>query len=355
MQLTLRSLGDHTGKTMPGTHNKTSSNNWVAVSGYQRGRSYTIDELTNLTGRDQVTTYEWDVGQLVDGDSETKAVTRTINVHQPNGQVQTENQTGMIERTVHYNDDGTLTYGAWSKAQWDSYPVPALAGYQASVDNVVAQAIDGDTQDQTVDIYYTPVEQTVTIQYLDSAGKEVGTQALTGYAGETYNLYYRVPNGYELIYQPQATITIDASGKQVIQAYVEDQMEQSSESKTMLRVINVHYPSGAMKHENQVAVLHRNLYVDQVTHETVYGTWSIGNFDEYQVPVVKGYTASQPLVQGVTVMSADASLSTIDMLLKGQCYLALLFLSSFEPLILITLHDFALFSEDSIMSLVNST
>ncbi|UQS84158.1 BspA family leucine-rich repeat surface protein [Bombilactobacillus thymidiniphilus] len=311
VRLEFSNIQNRVGQIMPGTNKKVISNDWVAISGYQKGKHYTSDELANLIGRDQITTYEWDIGQSLD-DQEVKAVTRTINVHQPNGQVQTENQTAMIERTVHYNDDGTLTYGDWSKAQWDNYPVSAVAGYQASMDNVVAQGIDGDTQDQTVDIYYTPIEQTVTIQYLDPAGNEVGTQTLTGYAGEIYNLHYRVPNGYELIDQPQTTITIDASGKQVIQAYVEDQIAQSSESKTMLRVINVHYPSGATKHENQLAVLHRNLYVDQVTHETIYGTWSTGNFDEYHVPVVNGYTASQPLVQGVTVTSADHSVSTID-------------------------------------------
>ncbi|UQS82324.1 hypothetical protein MOO45_01120 [Bombilactobacillus folatiphilus] len=116
-----------------------------------------------------------------------------------------------------------------------------------------------------------------------------------------------------MIDQPQATITIDASGQQVVQAHVAHQIDPTSQKQTKLRVINVHYPSSAVKSIKQVAVLKRNLYVDQVTNETVYNTWSTGNFDEYVTPTITGYTASQPLVDSVPVTSATPNVSTIDL------------------------------------------
>ncbi|UQS81851.1 BspA family leucine-rich repeat surface protein [Bombilactobacillus folatiphilus] len=117
LQLVLNS-DDRTGKTMPGNNQKVVSNDWVATNGYQSHRKYTADQLSKLKGRDQVTTtYEWDFGQVTaDQTVEKKAVTRTINVYQPDGIVQATTQTAVIQRTVKYNDDGTETYGDWSTA-----------------------------------------------------------------------------------------------------------------------------------------------------------------------------------------------------------------------------------------------
>ncbi|UQS82325.1 BspA family leucine-rich repeat surface protein [Bombilactobacillus folatiphilus] len=176
----------HIGRTILGTNKKAISNDLVAVSGYQKGGHYSLDELENLTGRDQVTVYEWDTGQLLD-DQEVKAITRTINVHQPDGQVHTETQTGKVERTVHYDNNGNATFGDWSDDQFASYQIPKFAGYTASQTQVPAAVISDFNQDQTIDIYYTPIEQTVTIQYLDEAGKEVGTQQLTGLHGTNFS------------------------------------------------------------------------------------------------------------------------------------------------------------------------
>ncbi|MBI0108078.1 hypothetical protein H3T41_07670, partial [Lactobacillus sp. W8089] len=65
---------------------------WVATSGYQQGQRYTSDELQQLTGRDQVTTYDWASQPLFASTVATKAVIRTINVHNPDGTMQTEHQ-----------------------------------------------------------------------------------------------------------------------------------------------------------------------------------------------------------------------------------------------------------------------
>lgn len=292
------------GTKIPGTNKTVASQHWVATKGYQQGTKYTPDELAQTTDRDQITTYDWDSEPFVPDRVEKKAVTRTINVHQPDGRLQTQTQTITLKRNVHYNDDDTVDYGDWSKDQWDAYTVPIFAGYQASQAEVPAQTVDAYGQDQTVDIYYTPVEQTVTIQYLDD-GQEVGTQTLTGYVGDVLTLNYHAPKGYELLEQPQTTITIDGSGQQIIQVAVDHQIQTSSQTKTILRTINVNYPSGMTKSYDQVAVLKQNLYIDQVTGDQVYGTWSTGNWDEFSAPVISGYTASQATVAAQTVTSND--------------------------------------------------
>ncbi|UQS81849.1 hypothetical protein MOO45_06550 [Bombilactobacillus folatiphilus] len=123
---------------------------------------------------------------------------------------------------------------------------------------------------------------------------------------------YHQPQGYEIMDSPQQTITVDDSGKRTISVYVDHKIQTASESKSFLRTINLHYPSGAIKIIDQTVLLKRNLYVDQVTNETVYGTWNTGSFDEYLVPTMKGYTASKTTVPTQTVTSDSPSSMTID-------------------------------------------
>ena len=47
------------GTKIPGTDKIVKAPYWVATSGYQRGKRYTSVELERLTGRDQVTIYDW--------------------------------------------------------------------------------------------------------------------------------------------------------------------------------------------------------------------------------------------------------------------------------------------------------
>ncbi|UQS83684.1 hypothetical protein [Bombilactobacillus thymidiniphilus] len=72
-----------TGTTIPGTNKKVTSPNWVATSGYHQGQKYSSKDLMELTGRDQVTVYDWDSTPI--DTIETHSVTRTINFHLPDG------------------------------------------------------------------------------------------------------------------------------------------------------------------------------------------------------------------------------------------------------------------------------
>ena len=298
------------GTKIPGTDKIVTAPYWVATSGYQQGKRYTSDELQQLTGRDQVTTYDWDSQVPYQDTVESKSVTRTINVHYPDGQVKTIQDTVDLSRKVKVKADGSKTYGEWSTAQWEAYTVPELAGYQANQSKIPAQTVDSNTTDTTIDILYEPLAQTIVIQYLDQ-GQVVGTQKLIGYTGETLIPNYHAPQGYEIISSPQPNITVDATGTQIIQVNVSHKITQSAETLTKTRTINIHLPNATVKTYRQVAVIKRNVAVDQVTGSKTYGPWHNNSWDAMDIPIIEGYTANQNSIAAQEV-TAETENETID-------------------------------------------
>ena len=298
------------GFRVPGTNRVVASPYWVATSGYQQGHKYTSTELMELTGRDQVTTYDWDSKPAFNQTTETKGVTRAIRIHQLDGNTKTEIQSVMLARSVTLNADGSKTYGAWSTAQWDAYAIPEIAGYTASVNQIPAQTVDSNTTNQTIDVYYEPQEQTVEIQYLDH-GQIVGTQKITGYTGDTIMPNYHAPQGYEITSITPATITIDGSGKQIVQVNVSHKQETSVEYKIVIRTINLHQINGQMKTYKQTVLLQRGVQMDAVTGNKTYGQWNTGYWDAFNIPVIDGYTASQDQVAAQLVTDQDSD-QTVD-------------------------------------------
>lgn len=276
------------GNLVPGSNQVITSSNWIATKGSDQGKRFTSSELMLLQSRDQVTTYDWDTQAVVDKSTEAKAVTRTINLHQPDDSIKTDKQTVTIKRKVQFNPDGSKTYGPWSKATWDQYQVPSIVGYEPSQAVIPAKTIvDDQIQDTTIDIFYEPVELTTIIQYVDG-DKIVSTKKVVGYIGDTIN--YRAPKGYEIVDDPQPTIT---GPNQVVTVHVEAKIVQSTQSKSLVRTINLHRPNGFFQSYDQVAVINRNVYTNQVTGEVSYGDWDQGKWDHYQVPAIAGYHPSQ--------------------------------------------------------------
>ena len=298
------------GFRVPGTDRVVASPYWVATSGYQQGHKYTSNELMELTGRDQGTTYDWDSKPAFTQTTETKGVTRAIRIHQLDGNTKTEIQSVLLARPGTLNADGSKTYGAWSTAQWDAYAIPEIAGYTASVNQIPAQTVDSNTTNQTIDVYYEPQEQTVEIQYLDH-GQIVGTQKITGYTGDTIMPNYHAPQGYEITSITPATITIDGSGKQIVQVDVSHKQEESMEYKTITRTVNLHQTNGQIKTYNQVVLLQRSVQIDAVTGNKTYGHWNTGYWDAINIPTVAGYTASQDQVAAQLVTDQDSD-QTVD-------------------------------------------
>ena len=270
--------------------------NNFTTSGDQQ--SYNV--LEPLASQDQ----NWNGQPAFDSTVNIKAVTRIINVHNPDGTLKSKKQTVFISQEVKNNADGTQTMDPWSTAQWQAYAIPEIAGYTANPTQIAAQTVTENTMDQTVDVYYEPILQQITVNYLDN-GKIVGTQILTGYAGESIIPQYRVPRGYEIIDQPQGQVTFTTEKQQIIPISVKERLLTSSETKSLIRTVNIHLPSGSLKTYRQPVVLTRMVYINAVSGVKSYGIWSVGNWDAVTVPVIAGYTASQSQVAAQQVTEKD--------------------------------------------------
>ena len=129
---------------------------WIALNGPDKGAKKTSDEMTSVK-RDQPVTYIIENKALNNSYTEYKTVTRTIKIH-PNIDNVDEpvifTQKATIHRQVTINDDGTKTYGEWSKDYWEEYDAPVPYWGNPDDNKVDKQIVDGNTQDQTVDIHY---------------------------------------------------------------------------------------------------------------------------------------------------------------------------------------------------------
>ena len=129
---------------------------WITLNGPEKGVKKSSDEMQYVK-RDQPVTYLIENKALNNSYTEYKTVTRTIKIHSyqdPIDEPITFTQKATIHRQVTINDDGTKTYGEWSKDYWEEYDAPILDGRNPNYYKVDEQIVDGNTKDQTVDIYY---------------------------------------------------------------------------------------------------------------------------------------------------------------------------------------------------------
>ena len=130
----------------------------------------------------------------------TRTVTRTINVHMPDGTMHAEKQTATINRDATVdNVTGDVTYGAWSTdaTDWVAYTAPAVDGWTADK-TVAAATVDEHTVDTTVDINYTANAQSVLVTFYDQNGQKVTSQTVNGKTGQTVDANSVVPDGWVL-------------------------------------------------------------------------------------------------------------------------------------------------------------
>ena len=130
--------------------------NWIALNGPDKGAKKSSDEMTSVK-RDQPVTYVIENKALNNSYTEYKTVTRTIKIHSHQNFIDEPvifTQKATIHRQVTINDDGTKTYGEWSKDYWEEYHAPVPDWGNPDDHKVDKQIVDGNTQDQTVDIYY---------------------------------------------------------------------------------------------------------------------------------------------------------------------------------------------------------
>ena len=261
--------------------------------------------------------------------SESKTVTRTINVHTPHDGVKVVKQTAELTRNVTTDQvTGDKTYGDWSTTEWDRYVVPAIAGYVPSIEQVAQQVVNGTTTDQTIDVIYSSGEHTTHINYVDGDGNIVHTTTIKGQTDGTVQVPNETPAGWMVVGEPVPTeLAFGSDGHADVTVTVEHQhvtvtpdqprengtklpdnsaktfngVEANDLNKTITRTIKVTTPDGQIKTVAQTAKLTRIADVDEVTGEVTYGKWSAGQWDSYEIPTLKGYTASQTNVEATPV------------------------------------------------------
>ncbi|MCZ0892361.1 YSIRK-type signal peptide-containing protein [Ligilactobacillus saerimneri] len=172
---------------------------------------------------------------------EEKTITRTINVHLPNGEVQTTKQPVTLERTyTSVAGSDKKEYGPWNTGQWDAFSAPKLDGYTALPASVDAAEVTSDSLDAVVDIYYRADDPAV------------------------------------------------VSGK---------------EEKTITRTINVHLPNGEVQTTKQPVTLERTYTSVAGSDKKEYGPWNTGQWDAFSAPKLDGYTALLASVDAAEVTS----------------------------------------------------
>lgn len=267
-----------------------------------------------------------------------KLVTRTIKVTAPDGKVTTVKQEAKLTRTADVDEvTGEVTYGKWATGQWAKYNVPAMNGYTATQTEVVATPVDETTKDQTVDVSYTPNKQTTTINYVDDKGEVVHTTTVDGVTDQTVKVSSEVPDGWTITKgQVPSEITFGADGHDPIEVTVTHKhvtvtpdkpqangtklpdnptktfngVETNDLNKTITRTIKVTTPDDQTKTVEQTTKLTRTADVDEITGEVTYGKWTTGEWSNYDVPTVPGYTPSQNEVP-TTKVTADTKDQTV--------------------------------------------
>ncbi|WP_274355391.1 mucin-binding protein [Ligilactobacillus salivarius] len=240
---------------------------------------------------------------VIDTKSEEKTITRTIKVINPNGGVMTIPQSAKSTRTVSTDKvTGEVTYGDWSKATLDGYDVPLIEGYTASQPSVATTTVDGSSEDNVVEINYTPNKQVISIDYVDN-DKVIATQVLTGKTDETVKTNIQSPDKdkYVVVGDNPESYTFKAKDNADIRVEVKHVINDSTESKDVTRTIVVTTPDGKETTQVQKATVSRTVHTDAVTGAKTYDEWSKATLDKYNVPTVDGYTPSLNVVEGLEV------------------------------------------------------
>ncbi|KRN58354.1 hypothetical protein IV45_GL000800 [Limosilactobacillus secaliphilus] len=245
--------------------------------------------------------------------SDTKTITRTINVTDPSGRTTTTRQVVTLTRTGEVDQvTGDINWGAWSTGSWPEFTTPTITGYVPTIAVVGQQAVTSTTADTTVNISYLAADQSINIIYMDGS-QVVQVVPLSGQTGETVPTNIVAPANYHILNDPASSYTFLPSGNHDIIVELGHDIEHGQETKTITRTINVYLPDGRVETIKQVATLHRSKTTDKVTGESTYGPWSEdpNAWQEYVPANIPGYTVDPADVPAV-VVTADQQDVTVN-------------------------------------------
>ncbi|UWI43120.1 mucin-binding protein [Lactobacillus paragasseri] len=271
-----------------------------------------------------------------------KTVTRTITAKEPSGDVDLSQHVELTRTGTYDEVTKEVTYNPWTTSSFVEVTAPEVAGYTPSKASVEAvDKVTSDYVDPKVVINYVPNDQKGKISYVDDKTNiEVGTTSLTGKTDEDVVINPVAPAGWKIVDGQNIPKTEKATPNGIDTVIVkvehktttvpptdpktpEDKLPDNPDkhypdgvgekdlNKTIVRQITVVRPDGTRESHDQSVKLTRTATVDEVTGEvTKYSDWTTGNFDEYDAPVIAGYTPSQAKVDGVKV-TADSNFDPV--------------------------------------------
>ena len=271
-----------------------------------------------------------------------KTVTRTITAKEPSGDVDLSQHVELTRTGTYDEVTKEVTYNPWTTGSFVEVTAPEVAGYTPSKASVEAvDKVTSDYVDPKVVINYVPNDQKGKISYVDDkTNTEVGTTSLTGKTDEDVVINPVAPAGWKIVEGQNIPKTEKATPNGIDTVIVkvehktttvpptdpktpEDKLPDNPDkhypdgvgekdlNKTIVRQITVVKPDGTRENHDQSVKLTRSATVDEVTGAiTGYSDWTTGNFDEYDAPVIAGYTPSQAKVDGVKV-TADSDFDPV--------------------------------------------
>lgn len=252
-------------------------------------------------------------------DDDKLTISRTINITNPDGKTTVQVQNAVFTRPANYDEVlGKVVYGNWDKSSQilQSVAVPDIQGYAKSSD-VPTISVTPDSSSSTLKITYKAIGSTVTINYLDDKGNNIGQTKVEGKTGETVNVVYdNVPAGWQ-VSDNNLPKTVTFTGKDLpdITAHVSHVIDpEADQTVTVTRTINITNPDGSKQDPIiQTVTFKRTKGHDEVTKGDVYGPWSENGkhtFGAVDIPARVGYVASTT-IPSITV-GPDTKLDPIN-------------------------------------------
>ena len=290
--------------TVSGKSDQTVTITPAAPAGYELVDATPITYQVTVQPNQVVTVH---VKHQTSTTTQSKTLTRTIELHTPHDGVKIVKQTVELTRTVGTDQvTGRKTYGNWSTGTWAAYVPTTYPGYEANLKLVPQVNLTGTEADQTVVVTYTADAQTIEVRYVDDDDHEklVHTNTVSGKSDQTVTITPAAPAGYELVDATPITYQVTAQPNQVVTVHVKHQTGTTTQSKTLTRTIELHTPFDGVKLIKQVAELTRPVTLDQATGQSTTGAWSTGQWDAYQVPTYAGYAPTIDVVPAVNLTGA---------------------------------------------------
>ncbi|CAI3317035.1 LPXTG cell wall anchor domain-containing protein [Enterococcus cecorum] len=243
-------------------------------------------------------------------ETQTKEITRTIQVTTPDGQTQEEIQKVTYRHTKVTNlITGEVTDKGWSSEhpRFDSYQVPVINGYTATHESIPEMQVDSpDMENQIIHVTYSANPQENKVFLWDAElNQSVGEMTINGVTGA--EKAYDLTTIYEGVKDKYDVDTNSLTGKYIflaennvpIKIPITHKLQKEKETKQTTRTLIVHKPDGSSDEVAQNVTFTRTKTTDLATHSVSYTDWESDhpNYDEYVVPNIDGYKPSQEKIE----------------------------------------------------------